>query len=68
MSKRFSLKKWLVVRRKENNPIRVVAGENVLGQRRESRKKTDELNRAYRGSDVKFMVRERDWRRKRSWS
>jgi hypothetical protein len=62
--KRGSSSSYLVVRRKGNSPIRVVAGERFRTKKKAERE-ARELNRAYKGSDVKFMVREKDWRRKR---
>ncbi|MGA2308480.1 MAG: hypothetical protein ABSG57_02890 [Candidatus Bathyarchaeia archaeon] len=57
-------KKWLVVRRKGKSPIRVVAGERFRTKKK-AEKEARELNKAYKGSDVKFMVRKKGWRRKR---
>jgi hypothetical protein len=60
-------KPWLVVRRKGNQPIRVVAGEHHRTKEL-AEKEAERLNKAYRGSDVKFMVREEGWRRKQWYS
>ena len=54
---------YLVVRRKGNSPIRVVAGEHFRIKKK-AEKEAREWNKAYKGSDVKFMVREEGWRRK----
>jgi len=56
--------KYVLVRRKGNSPISVVAGERFRTKKK-AEKEARERNKAYRGSDVKFMVREKDWRRKR---
>jgi len=58
---------YLVARRKGNSPVQVVAGTHYPSKKR-AQKKADELNRAYEGSDVKFMVREEGWNRKRWYS
>ena len=55
---------YVLVRRKGNNPIRVVAGER-FGTKKKAEKEAREMNKAYKGSDVKFMVRKEGWRRKR---
>ena len=65
--RRPSPKKWLVVRRKGTSPIRVVAGERFRTKKK-AEKEARELNKSYKGSDVKFMVREEGWRRKRCYS
>lgn len=65
--RRDSSRSYLVVRRKGNSPIRVVAGERFRTKNK-AEKEARELNKAYKGSDVKFMVREKDWRRKRGYS
>jgi hypothetical protein len=65
--KRHDAKKWLVVRRKGNSIIRVVAGERFRTKKK-AEKEAREWNKAYKGSDVKFMVREEVWRRKRCTS
>jgi len=52
------------VRRKGNSIIRVVAGERFRTKKK-AEKEAGEWNRAYKGSDVKFMVRREGWRRKR---
>ncbi len=62
--KRPSPKKWLVVKRKGNSIIRVVAGERFRTKKK-ALKEAGEWNKAYKGSDVKFMVRKEGWRRKR---
>jgi len=59
-------RKWLVVRRKGTEPIRVVAGERYRTKKK-ALKEAREWNKAYKGSDVKFMVREEGWRRKRGY-
>lgn len=61
--KRSDPKKWLVVRRKGKSPIRVVAGERFRTKKK-AEKEAREMNKAYKGSDVKFMVRPKNWRRK----
>jgi hypothetical protein len=58
-----SPKPWLVVRRKGNSIIRIVAGERYRTKKRVE-KEAREWNKAYKGSDVKFMVRKEGWRRK----
>jgi hypothetical protein len=55
---------YLIVRRKGNSPIRVVAGERFRTKKK-AEKEAREWNKAYKGSDVKFMVRKEGWRRKR---
>jgi hypothetical protein len=55
------------VRRKGNSIIRVVAGERYRTKRK-AEKEAREWNKAYKGSDVKFMVRREGWRRKRWYS
>ena len=62
--RRPSPKKWLVVRRKGISPIRVVSGERFRTKKK-AEKEAGEWNKAYKGSDVKFMVRKEGWRRKR---
>jgi hypothetical protein len=52
------------VRRKGKNPIRVVAGERYRTKKKAERE-AGEWNKAYKNSDVKFMVRREGWRRKR---
>jgi hypothetical protein len=64
---RRSSKKWLVVRRKGKSPIRVVAGERFRTKKK-AEKEAREWNKAYKGSDVKFLVRKEGWRRKRGYS
>ncbi len=54
---------YVLVRRKGNSPIRVVAGERFRTKKK-AEKEARELNKAYKGSDVKFMVRAKNWRRK----
>jgi len=56
--------KWLVVRRKGVSPIRVVAGERFRTKKK-AEKEAEAWNKAYEGSDVKFLVRKEGWRRKR---
>ncbi|HUW48849.1 MAG TPA: hypothetical protein VMW36_08940 [Patescibacteria group bacterium] len=60
-------KPWLVVRRKGKSPIRVVAGERYKTKRK-AEKEAGEWNKAYKSSDVKFMVRKEGWRRKWKYS
>ncbi len=62
--KRGSSSSYLIVRKKGNSPICVVGGERFRTKRKAERE-ARAWNKAYRGSDVKFMVREKDWRRKR---
>jgi len=52
-----------VVRRKGNSIIRVVSGERYRTKKK-AEKEAREWNKAYKGSDVKFMVRRENWRRK----
>jgi hypothetical protein len=59
--------KYLIATRKGNSPIHVVAGRRFRLKKR-AEEYADQLNRAYEGSDVKFMVREIGWRRKRGYS
>jgi hypothetical protein len=54
---------YLVVRRKGNSPIRVVAGERFRTKKK-AEKEARSWNRAYKGSGIKFMVRKEGWRRK----
>jgi hypothetical protein len=58
---------YLVARRKGKSPVQVVAGTH-FPSKKGAQKKADELKRAYEGSEVKFMVREEGWRRKRWYS
>jgi len=51
------------VRRKGNSPIRVIAGERFRTKKK-AEKEARDLNKSYKGSDVKFMVRKEGWRRK----
>jgi hypothetical protein len=62
-----SSKKWLVVRRKGNSPIRVVAGERFRAKKK-AEKEARDWNKAYKGSGIRFMVRKEGWRRKREHS
>jgi hypothetical protein len=57
-------KPWLVVRRKGHNPITVVAGAHFK-TKEQAEKEADDLNKGYKGSDVKFMAREQGWRDRR---
>jgi len=57
-------KPWLVVRKKGVSPIRVVAGERFRTKKK-TEKEAEAWNKAYEGSDVKFMARKEEWRRKR---
>jgi hypothetical protein len=41
--------------------------ENVPSKKK-AEKEAREWNKAYKGSDVKFLVRKEGWRRKRWWS
>jgi len=63
---RHSSSSYLIVRRKGNSPIRVVAGERFRTKKK-AEKEAGEWNKAYKGSDVQFMVRQKDWRKK-LWS
>jgi hypothetical protein len=55
--------KWLIARRKGTSPITTT---NLrFRTKKRAQKEADELNKEYEGSDVKFMVREKGWRRKR---
>jgi hypothetical protein len=49
-------KPWLIVRRRGNNPIQVVAGERYRTKKR-AEKEARSWNKAYEGSDVQFMRR-----------
>jgi hypothetical protein len=60
-------KPWLVVRRKGSEPIRTIAGERYRTKKL-AEKEAREWNKAFKNSDVKFMARKEDWRRKRWWS
>ncbi|MGD0979449.1 MAG: hypothetical protein ABR962_09955 [Candidatus Bathyarchaeia archaeon] len=62
--RRGSSRSYIIVKKKGNSPIRVVAGERFRTKTK-AEKEARELNKAYKGSDVKFMVRKKDWRRKR---
>ena len=57
-------KMWLVVRRKGKSPIRTIAGERYR-MKKKAEKEARAWNKAYKSSDVKFMVRREGWRRKR---
>jgi hypothetical protein len=48
-------------------PIRVVAGERFRTKKK-AEKEAREWNKAYKRSDVKFLVRKGGWRRKRWYS
>jgi type I restriction enzyme R subunit len=43
------------------------AKDPILGQK-QAEKKASSLNRQTKGSDVRFLVRKKGWRRKRWWS
>jgi hypothetical protein len=62
--RRGSSKPYLVVRRRGNSIIRVVAGERFRTKKK-AEKEARSWNKAYKGSDIKFMVRKEGWRRKR---
>jgi hypothetical protein len=64
---RYLEPKYLIARRKGNSPIQVVSGRRFRLKKR-AEEYADQLNKAYEGSDVKFMVREEGWRRRRAWS
>jgi hypothetical protein len=59
--------KYLIATRKGNHPIQVVSGRRFR-LKKKAEEYADQLNRAYEGSNVKFMVREVGWRRKRGYS
>jgi hypothetical protein len=59
--------KYLIPRRKGNHPIQVVSRRRFRLKKR-AEEYADKLNKAYEGSDVKFMVREVGWRRKKGHS
>ena len=65
--KRGSSRPYLIARRKGNSPIRIVAGERFRTKKK-AEKEARELNKAYKSSDVKFMVRKEGWRRKLGYS
>jgi hypothetical protein len=60
-------KPWLVVRRKGKSPISVVAGAHFK-TREEAEKEVDTLNKNYKGSDIKFLIRPEGWRDKKWYS
>ena len=58
--------KWLIARRKGTSPITTT---NLrFRTKKRAQKEANELDRVYKDSDVKFMVREKGWRRKRWYS
>ena len=59
-----SSRPWLVMRRKGNSVIRVVAGERYRTKKK-AEKEAREWSNTYEGSGVRFMVRREGWRRKR---
>jgi len=59
--KRDSSRSYFVVRREGNSLIRVVAGERFRTEKK-AEKEARELNKAYKGSNIKFMVRKGGWR------
>jgi len=65
--KRGSSSSYLIVRRKGNSPIRVVAGERFRTKKK-AEKEAGEWSKAYEGSGIEFLVRKEGWRRKRWWS
>jgi tRNA A37 methylthiotransferase MiaB len=65
--RRYHEPKYLIARRKGNHPLQVVSGRRFRLKKR-AEEYADQLNKAYEGSDVKFIVREVGWRRKRGYS
>jgi hypothetical protein len=57
--------KWLVARRKGMSPVRVTSLR--FRTKKQAEKRVRSLNKPTEGSDLKFLVREVGWRRKR-WS
>jgi hypothetical protein len=55
--------KWLIARRKGTNPIRVTSLR--FRTKKQAEKRVRSLNKQTEGSDLKFLVREVGWRRKR---
>lgn len=54
---------YVLARRKGNEPIRVVAGERYRTKKK-AEKEARSWNKAYEGTNIKFMVRKEGWRRK----
>jgi hypothetical protein len=55
------------VRRKGKSPITVVSGERFRTKKK-AEKEARTWNKAYKGTNIKFMVRKQGWRRKRGYS
>jgi hypothetical protein len=60
-------KKYVVVRKQGKSPVRVVAGMHFRLKKR-AQKEANSLNRDYKGSGIRFVVRKEGWNRKRWWS
>jgi hypothetical protein len=65
--RRYLEPKYLIATRKGNHPIQVVSGRRFRLKKR-AEEYAEQLNKAYEGSDRKFMVREEGWRRKKGHS
>jgi hypothetical protein len=59
--------KWVVARKQGKKPVRVVAGMRFRLKKR-AQKEASKLNREYKGTNIKFVVRKEGWNRKRWWS
>jgi hypothetical protein len=57
----------LVARKQGLSPVHVVAGTHFPTMER-AQKEAKELNKAYRGTEIKFVVRKEGWNRKRWYS
>jgi hypothetical protein len=58
---------YVVARKQGIYPVRVVAGTHFPTIKR-AEKEASELNKAYRGTDIKFVVRKEGWNKKRWYS
>jgi predicted adenine nucleotide alpha hydrolase (AANH) superfamily ATPase len=59
-------KKWLIAKKKGTHPITVTSLR--FRTKKQAQKKASILNKQTKGSDVKFLVRKKNWRRKHWWS
>jgi len=55
--------KWLIAKRKGNNPIKTTRLR--FSTKKQAEKKASKLNKAFKGTKIKFLVRRVGWRRKR---
>jgi hypothetical protein len=62
-----SEKKFIVAVRKGHFPVEVVCGSNYASMGGAQRR-ANQLTKQFAGTDRTFMVKEKDWRRKRLYS